>query len=83
MIAVIVTFVIISLCVAGMAAGQALRGKVLRGTCGGVTPDADDGVSGCDACSKRKLNLCDEDADDLSDAALAGTLGRFQRRGDT
>ena len=62
-----------------MAVGQMLRGKVMRGTCGGIGGD-DEEEGGCDACSKRKLNLCDEDADQLSDAALTGTMGKFQRR---
>jgi hypothetical protein len=75
----VVAFVVFSLCVAAMIAGQFLRGKVLRGACGG-TGDRDGGPPACDACSKRKLDLCDEDAAPLSDAALTGTLGRFRRR---
>lgn len=65
-----------------MAIGLMLRGKVLRGGCGSA-PAKDGRTIGCEACSKKQLNLCDEDdATGLAGPSFAATMGRFERRTD-
>ena len=68
------------LAVVAMAIGLLLRGKVLRGGCGS-SAGANAPDIGCDACSKKRLNLCDdEDADGLAGPSFAATMGRFNRK---
>jgi len=81
---VLVTFVltlaIFGLAIILMAIGLLLRGKVMRGGCGS-TPGKDGTTIGCESCSKRDLNLCDEEDDmGLAGPSFAGTLGRFHRK---
>ncbi|MBL7076289.1 MAG: hypothetical protein ISS31_02355 [Kiritimatiellae bacterium] len=71
--------VIFGLAIAAMAVGLILRGKVLRGGCGGHAGPDDEPI-GCDACSKKQLNICDEDdTSGLAGPSMAATMGRFSR----
>ncbi len=65
--------------VLAMAIGLMLRGRIMRGGCG--SGHSTDGTSiTCDACSKKKLNLCDdEDKAGLAGPSFAGTMGRFRK----
>ena len=79
----VVAAVFFGLAVMAMAIGLMLRGKVMRGGCGSST-DADTPDIGCDACSKKRLNLCDEeDAAGLAGPSFAATMGRFNRKQDS
>jgi hypothetical protein len=72
--------VIIGLAIAAMAIGLMLRGKVMRGGCGSHTAPGDAPI-GCDACSKKQLNICDEDdSSGLAGPSMAATMGRFSRK---
>jgi hypothetical protein len=72
--------ILFSLAVLAMAIGLLLRGKVMRGGCGS-SHDTDAPAIGCDACSKKKLNLCDEeDTTNLAGPSFAATLGRFNQK---
>ena len=74
--------VIFGLAVLAMAIGLMLRGKVMRGGCGSHSGPAGAPL-GCDACSKKQLNLCDEeDATGLAGPSFAATLGRFTEKRD-
>lgn len=65
-----------------MAIGLMLRGKVLRGGCGS-SPAKDGSTIGCEACSKKQLNLCDDDDNTgLAGPSFAATMGRFKRKTD-
>ena len=75
-----VTLTIFGLAVLLMAVGLILRGKVLRGGCGSVSA-ADGSIVACESCSKKELNLCDEnDSMGLAGPSFAGTLGRFHKK---
>ncbi len=72
--------VIIGLAVAAMAIGLMLRGKVMRGGCGSHSGSDDEAID-CDACSKRQLNICDEDdTSGLAGPSMSATMGRFSRK---
>ena len=72
--------ILFSLAVLAMAIGLLLRGKVMRGGCGS-SHDTDAPAIGCDSCSKKKLNLCDEeDTTNLAGPSFAATLGRFNKK---
>ena len=75
--------VLFGLAVLAMAIGLMLRGKVMRGGCGSHT--APDGAPlGCDACSKKQLNLCDEEeTTGLAGPSFAATMGRFTEKRDS
>ena len=78
----IVASVIFALAVVAMSVGLLLRGKVLRGGCGS-SHGKHGPVIGCEACSKKRMNLCDEDdADGLAGPSLAATMGRFSQKND-
>lgn len=74
--------VLIGLAFAAMCIGLMLRGRVLRGGCGSHA--ADDGTTiGCDACTKKQLNICkDEDTAGLAGPTIAATMGRYRERAD-
>jgi hypothetical protein len=70
------------LAVLAMAVGLMLRGKVMRGGCGSHCGPGGAAI-GCDACSKKPLNLCDEeDVTALAGPSMAATMGRFSGKGD-
>jgi hypothetical protein len=72
--------VIIGLAVLAMSVGLMLRGKVMRGGCGGHSAPGDAPI-GCDTCSKKDLNICNEDdATGLAGPSIAGTMGRFSSK---
>ncbi len=72
------TLILFGLAFAAMAVGLLVRGKIMRGGCGS-TPGAE--PAGCDACSKKTLNLCDdEDCMGLAAPSFAGTMGRFSQK---
>ncbi|MBT3191125.1 MAG: hypothetical protein HN341_01075 [Verrucomicrobia bacterium] len=72
---VLVAVLLFGLAILAMAVGLLLRGKVMRGGCGSSTGDT---AIGCEACSKKKLNLCDEeDTSNLAGPSFAATMGRF------
>ncbi len=72
--------VLFGLAVAAMAIGLLLRGKVMRGGCGSSHDETAPPI-GCDVCSKKKLNLCDEeDATGLAGPSFAATMGRFSEK---
>ncbi len=72
--------VIIGLAVVAMSVGLLLRGKVMRGGCGAHSAPGDAPIS-CEACSKKQLNICDEDdVTGLAGPSIAGTMGRFSRK---
>ncbi|NQU40927.1 MAG: hypothetical protein HQ523_13330 [Lentisphaerae bacterium] len=74
---VIVTTVLFGLAFAAMAVGLFVRGKIMRGGCG----SSQEIEGGCDSCSKKALNLCDEeDKMGLAGPSFTGTLGRFSRK---
>ncbi|MBL7115702.1 MAG: hypothetical protein ISS35_08035 [Kiritimatiellae bacterium] len=75
-----VAVIFFGLAIAAMAIGLILRGKVMRGGCGSShDPDAPD--IGCDACSKKRLNLCDdEDSSGLAGPSFVATMGRFSKK---
>ena len=76
----VVAAIFFGLAVGAMAIGLILRGKVMRGGCGS-SHDAEAPDVGCDACSKKRLNLCDEeDAAGLAGPSFAATMGRFNRK---
>jgi len=61
--------------VLAMAVGLLLRGKIMRGGCGSHSSGGS-----CDVCSKKKINLCeDDDKSDLAGPSFAGTMGRFRK----
>ena len=63
-----------------MAVGLLLRGKVMRGGCGS-SHDTSAPDIGCDVCSKKRLNLCDEeDTTNLAGPSFAATMGRFNQK---
>ncbi len=75
----IVALLLFALAFLAMAIGLMLRGKVMRGGCGSAPSDNGTAV-GCEACSKKQLNLCDEDdTTGLAGPAFAATMGRFQK----
>jgi hypothetical protein len=79
----VVAAILFGLAVMAMAIGLMLRGKVMRGGCGS-SHDSEASDVGCDACSKKRLNLCDEDAAaGLAGPAFAATMGRFNRKQDS
>ena len=60
-----------------MSVGLMLRGKIMRGGCGSHGSAG----GGCEVCSKKAVNLCDEgDQASLAGPAFAATMGRYQRR---
>jgi hypothetical protein len=63
-----------------MAVGLLLRGKIMRGGCGSATDDNASPI-GCDACSKKQINLCDdEDSTGLAGPSFTATMGRFEKK---
>lgn len=77
--AAVVTF-IFALAILVMAVGLIMRGKIMRGGCGSVHSENGEPV-GCDACSKKTLNLCDDETDTgLVDVSLTGTFGRYTHK---
>ena len=75
---VIVTLILFGLAFAAMAVGLFVRGKIMRGGCGSSHEIE---AGGCEACSKKALNLCDEEDEmGLAGPSFAGTLGRFSRK---
>ena len=77
---IILTAVLFALAVAAMAIGLLLRGKIMRGGCGSSHDETAPPI-GCDACSKKKLNLCDEeDAAGLAGPSFTATMGRFSEK---
>ncbi len=78
---IVITAVLFGLAITAMAVGLLLRGKVMRGGCGGSSHDETAPPIGCDACSKKKLNLCDEeDEAGLAGPSFAATMGRFEQK---
>ena len=78
---VIAALVLFALAVVAMAIGLLLRGKVMRGGCGSAAHDDSAPSIGCDACSKKRLNLCDdEDTTGLAGPSFAATMGRFNQK---
>ena len=76
----LVAALLLGLSILAMSIGLLLRGKVMRGGCGSAI-DEDGAPVACDACSKKKINLCDEDDSmGLAGVSFASTLGRFQRK---
>ena len=74
----IVTLIVFGLAFAAMAVGLFVRGKIMRGGCGSGHEIE---VGGCDTCSKKALNLCDEeDQMNLAGPSFTGTMGRFSRK---
>jgi len=72
--------VILGVAVVAMSIGLLLRGKVMRGGCGSQSAPGDAPI-GCDACSKKQLNICDEeDTSGLAGPSVAATMGRFSRK---
>ena len=79
-ITAIAALVLFALAVAAMAVGLLLRGKVMRGGCGSTPPEGVEHI-GCDACSKKQLNLCDdEDTTGLAGPSFTATMGRFEKK---
>ena len=77
---ILASLLLFGLAFAAMAIGLLVRGTIMRGGCGSK-PGAE--PAGCDACSKKALNLCDEDdAMGLAAPSFAGTMGRFSRKHD-
>ena len=74
----LVSTILFGLAFAAMAIGLFVRDKILRGGCGSsVGPEP----AGCDACSKKSLNLCDDEENmGLADPSFVGTMGRFSRK---
>ena len=80
LVTIAVTIAIFGVAVVLMAVGLILRGKVMRGGCGSASHE-DGATIGCEACSKKQINLCDEDDSmGLAGPSFAGTLGRFHRK---
>jgi len=78
---IIVTFILFIGCVGAMAVGLMLRGRIMRGGCGSTHVDKDGNVIACESCSKKALNLCDEESSpELARASFAATMGRFERK---
>jgi len=76
----VVTALFFGLAITAMAVGLILRGKIMRGGCGS-TPHGDAPDVGCEACSKKRLNLCDEnDTTGLAGPSFSATLGRFSHK---
>lgn len=76
----VAALVLFGLAVIAMAVGLLLRGKVMRGGCGSAPPEGAEHI-GCDACSKKQLNLCDdEDTTGLAGPSFAATMGRFEKK---
>jgi len=75
------TSAILGLSVLGMAIGLILRGRIMRGGCGAGLRDEEGNDVGCEQCSRKKTNLCDEDDEmGLSEVSLTSTFGRFDRK---
>ncbi|MDA0989558.1 MAG: Na(+)-translocating NADH-quinone reductase subunit E [Verrucomicrobia bacterium] len=51
---------IFAACVSAMAVGLFLRGRSMRGGCGG-SPVTVDGIEKCDSCDSRKMGKCKPD----------------------
>ncbi len=80
LLAIACAAVILGLAVAAMSIGLLLRGRIMRGGCGSHSGSADAPI-GCDACSKKQLNICDEDdTAGLAGPSMAATMGRFSRK---
>ncbi len=78
---ILCTAAFFGLAIAAMAIGLMLRGKVMRGGCGSSNHSDSENPIGCDACSKKQLNLCDEDdASGLAGPSFAATMGRFEKK---
>ncbi len=72
--------ILFSLAVLAMAVGLLLRGKIMRGGCSSSHAPSTPAI-GCGACSKKKLNLCNEkDAANLAGPSFAATMGRFNKK---
>lgn len=81
LIILMMTFAIFGISVLGLALGLILRGKVLRGGCGTAMRDKDGNEIGCEHCTRKETNLCeDEDEMGLTDVALMGTFGKYDRK---
>lgn len=80
LLAIACAVLLFGLAILAMAVGLLLRGKIMRGGCGSHT-EPGDGPTACDACSKKQLNLCDEDdTTGLAGPSFAATMGRFSRK---
>ena len=80
-ILITVTFILLISSVGAMAIGLLLRGKIMRGGCGSTHIDRDGNVISCETCSKKVLNLCDEESSpEMAQASFTATMGRFHRK---
>lgn len=80
LLAIACAALLVGLAILAMAVGLLLRGTIMRGGCGSHA-EPGDGPIGCDACSKKQLNLCDEDdTTGLAGPSFAATMGRFSRK---
>jgi len=75
-----VAILFFGIAILAMAVGLMLRGKVMRGGCGS-NHSTDAKAITCEMCSKKKINLCDEDdKSGLAGPSFASTMGRFTEK---
>jgi len=80
LITAIIATLFFGLAILAMAVGLMLRGRVMRGGCGS-NHSTDPKAITCEMCSKKKLNLCDdEDKAGLAGPSFASTMGRFSEK---
>lgn len=77
----LVVLAVLALCFLAMAIGLIFRGKIIRGGCGSSPEGHDDKVISCDTCSKKAINLCeDDDTMGLAGVSSVATWGRFKEK---
>jgi hypothetical protein len=71
-----VAIVFFGVSVLAMSIGLLLRGRIMRGGCGSHSSGGS-----CDVCSKKKVNLCDdEDESGPAGPSFTGTMGRYRKK---
>jgi hypothetical protein len=68
------TLIIVGFCLAGLGIGFLLRGSELKGSCGGVGSDQDEGTC---VCSRKARQICP--SDDPSGLVALAELGNPSR----